>query len=633
MLLPSRHFRRNPRHHISVVTSTHIARRNNRFPHRVLTILYAILAAALISTLRGECTNFACTHYTCISSGASLNPVDPLAVCFAPPFSFVRWACALQYCFGAISTSLSLVPNSISENTGNGCTVPPNVVLTLSGANLPSGTASTGAVLVRFAGGTVQSQAIIVVQGPSSAVAPTKVPMVVLISGSTFLSGSAVKVSGSYPPHSNITIANNAFTSQEHCAPLGVIGYFVTVIAFIDTVPIVLGEGAAISAQYNNISTNSGTLQHSVPFIVTSITFNNGSSASIRGNTVRTHGDKTLIAQNTWTIYFDVYPTPNVNVIGNTGGSRFRFLGGGGAWLFEENMIYISTDVKNHAVLGNSPHINSTSGGSFSISRNYINASPLPDTSEGTNVLISLSSTTNASNFDFLIDGNTFEGYGRQSAMNIPQTILGGHSLLSISGNIFTSNEASVGLRIVINPSTISNNSLLRIDNNTFLSPQGAARAHAITLITPIRLQDTATLSLVGNSVDATVRSNTYKLIAASAANALSVAPTARVYSCGTRYNGEAVRSLLRFRAFAADATFGLIPIEYCPQTSSASVTQSSSVAILSLPYSRTLSVIWNTSTSVVKSLTYTTAGDNVPTSFFVNHAEPFEHRNRITIV
>ena len=589
----TRHFRRNPLPRLSVVgTSTHIARGNNGFPHRVCAILCAIVAAALIGT---------------ISSGTSLNPVDPLAVCFAPPFSFVLWACALPYCSGTIGASQHVAPNVISDNTGNGCTVAANMMLTLSGANLPVGAASAGSVAMRFASGTVQSQGIIVVQGPSSAAAPSKMPMVVLITDTTFLSGAAVKVTGSYPLYSNITIANNTFTSQEHCAPLGVLIYFVTVIAFIDTVPIVLSEGASISAQYNNINTNSGSTMHSIPFVVNSITFAN-SSVIIRGNLVKSHGKAT--GGHTWTIFFDVLPTVYVN--GNTERATFRFLGGG-VWVFEENTINITTANSETTQLANNPRIITPNGGIYNMRGNHVSVSLLPSQSE--NTILTFTSITNTFGFQFRMDDNIFLGHGRHSSVSMPDAVLSRGSLLSITNNIFTSNGASVALRLVINPVTATDDSFVRIGNNTFLSPQGAARAHAITLMNPFRLQDTASLSLSGNSVDAAVRSSTYKLIAASAANALSVSPTARVYVCGTRYNGEAVRSLLRFRVLAADATFGLIPIEYCPQTASASVTQSSSLArsrsyngsaSASVVNSPTIAITTGTSSLAVTRGTYT---------------------------
>ena len=145
------------------------------------------------------------------------------------PFSLdlVRWAWAQSYCTGgSIDSSQAIAPNSISDQWADGCTLTAGVQLTLSGANMPNGESSVGSVAIRFASGTVHSQGIIVVQGPSSAAAQAMVPMVVLISGSTFLSGAAVKVTGSYPPYSNITIAHNTFTSQEHCPLLGVVGYF-----------------------------------------------------------------------------------------------------------------------------------------------------------------------------------------------------------------------------------------------------------------------------------------------------------------------------------------------------------------------------------------------------------------------
>ena len=159
--------------------------------------------------------------------------------------------------------------------------------------------------------------------------------MAVLITGSTFLSGAAVKITGSYPPYSIITIAHNTFASQENCGFLGVIGYFVTVIAFIDTVPIVLGEGAAISVQRNTI-TAAGITMDSIPLMCTSITFSKGSSASIRENTIRVLGNG--VGVGTLAILFDTVSP--FRVIGNTEGATFRFLGG--AWLFEENSIRIT---------------------------------------------------------------------------------------------------------------------------------------------------------------------------------------------------------------------------------------------------------------------------------------------------
>ena len=154
-------------------------------------------------------------------------------------------------------------------------------------------------------------------------------------------------------------------------------------------------------------------------------------------------------------------------------------------------MIYISTNSRNSAQFANGHFITSPGGGIYSISRNYMSAAPSSDTSQGESTLIGFSSITNANvdtNFQFHIDGNTFDGYGRHSAIHAPKAVFGGRSLLSIVNNSFTSNGATVGLRIVINPSTIAGESLLRIDTNTFLSPQGAARAHAITLMDPFCL-------------------------------------------------------------------------------------------------------------------------------------------------
>ena len=277
--------------------------------------------------------------------------------------------------------------------------------LLLSGFKLPNGTASDGLVSMHFASGKIHSQGLIVI------------------------------------PNSNITIANNTFTSQTKCDRLGVDTAFVTVIAFIDTVPIVLGEGATISAQYNDITTNSGTTQHSVPFVANSITFNKGPYASIRGNYVRTHGKAG--GGHTWAILFDA---DSAYVVGNTGGSTFRFLGGGGAWLFEENMIHITTENTFPTMLGNSPYIASPEGGVYNISRNYVKASPLANTSDAENALLDSAIIANAISFRFLLDGNTFDAYGRHSVIIPPAAVLNGESLLSIINNNFTSNALLLSL-------------------------------------------------------------------------------------------------------------------------------------------------------------------------------------------
>ena len=379
---------------------------------------------------------------------------------------------------------------------------------------MPIGTAAAGAVEMRFTGGTVETLGLIVVQGPATAAAPAKVPMRVLISNSAFRDGAAVLVTGSYPPSSNITISFNTFVSQVRCPPLTIVtAAFVTVIAYADTVPIVLGADAEIRTQYNRIDTNSGVIQHSVPFIVSSITFNKGSSARIQGNFVKSHGNAPLPAQNTWVILFDVNPS---YVIGSTEKSTFRFIDGG-AWFFDDNTIHVSNENNHLAYVGNSPFIPDASGGTYSISRNYVVTRPSANTTQGENSVFGFTTGNIVSNFEYRFEGNTIEGYGRHSYTGTLGLVASGRSLVSVTNNTFISNEAAVGLRIGFAPTTVGGNSLLRVDGNAFLSPQGMARVHTILMANAVRLEGTSTLSLIGNSRDARDRTNTYKIFTANA--------------------------------------------------------------------------------------------------------------------
>ena len=488
------------------------------------------------------------------------------------PATVFRPASAQAYCAsGAAFGTLVVAPATVPTlRFGDGCTLSSGEQLTLSGANMPTvGTAAAGAVEMRFSGGTVLSQGHIAVQGPTTAAAPTMVPMRVLITGSQFGDGAAVLVTGSYPPGSNITISFNIFVSQTRCALLSsVISTFVTVIAYAGTIPIVLGAGAEINTQYNSINTTSGTNIHSAPFVVSSITFNTGASASIKGNYIKTHGNNNPTAGNTWTIIFDTGPS---YVFGNTERSTFRYLDGGD-WRFDDNTVHVSNDNAFLALVGNSPYLTAAAGGTYSISRNTVVARPYNVTTLGDNSLFGFSAANNATNFAYRFDGNSIEGYGRNSVMSTLGLVLSGRSLVSVTNNTFISYGAEVGLQIVIGPTKLGGDSVLRIDGNAFTSPQGAARADAIVMTNTIRFDGNSQLSLVGNSCDAKDRTNTYKLFAA-AAGSLSFAPTARAYACGTRYNGAPMRGRLLFNQFAADAAVGAAPIEHCAsRTASATV-------------------------------------------------------------
>ena len=93
-------------------------------------------------------------------------------------------------------------------------------------------------------------------------------------------------------------------------------------------------------------------------------------------------------------IYDDTTSPSDRYVAGNTEQATFCFLGGG-AWLFEENGIYITTENSYATRLGNFPRMTSPNGGIYSISGNYVNVSPLADTSQGENTLFTYNSFHN----------------------------------------------------------------------------------------------------------------------------------------------------------------------------------------------------------------------------------------------
>ena len=522
-------------------------------------------------------------------------------------FGIVRGADA--FCTSSTLDTTIVGPSTApSSNAATGCSLMSGKQLTLSGLNIPelSAAAAGAAVAMSFVGGSVLGQGMIAVRGPAAVDAATKVPMRVLIYNNNFANGAAVLVTGSYPPNSNVTISGNRFVSTQPCALMTVLTQvFVTVIAYIDTVPIVLGAGASIVSQYNTIDTNSGTTIHSIPFVVHSISFNNGSSAGIRGNSIKSHGFAPLPAQNTWVLLFD---TGKSYVMGGTEGTLFRYLTPGAEWAFDDNTIYVTNENPNLAFVGNAPYVNAPSGGAFVIRRNFLEARPLTSGNVN-NWCFSSSSGNTAANFTFRFEGNTVIAYGNNNMIaTMGFTQFSGASLVSFVNNTITSAEATTGVRVQLTATVYKGTSRLIVEGNHLYSSVGATRLPAFMFMADTRFEDSSFVSFVGNSLDANIRTVAAPLLA-SEASSVYMSPAMRIVTCGSRFNGMPVRNRLLFNQIAADATVAAMPMDYCGQTVSESLIPTASVShssTASLTVSESLTTTVSASPSASASATLT---------------------------
>lgn len=321
-------------------------------------------------------------------------------------------------------------PATAGSYEGDGCVLGTASALVFSGRSIPNGD-SASAVAMQFTNGRVVWQGLIAIAGPSSAALAARAPMIVLISGSTFASGAALLVNGSYPPFSNITIVNNTFASDEPCSLLRrVHAQFVTVIAVIDVVPIVLAEGAEISIDSNNVSTESGSVAHSIPFVVTSNTLNHR-------NEVRSHGTY-ISSGNTWGLMF----TNNVYVEGAPSTATLQFIEGSSAWEFHDNWFLITTKSleKTTVVVKDPERVEGLSGGTYSVRGNFFKVVPFHNAT--TPMYRGSDGNPVGADFTYFFDGNTIEahGIGRSSVATI-MFIAGGSARIVIANNTFVGAE------------------------------------------------------------------------------------------------------------------------------------------------------------------------------------------------
>ena len=185
---------------------------------------------------------------------------------------------AATFCVPAvpIDANTTVAPNTAAEQQlGDGCFVSSYARLNLSGAAVPTASVSgiVEGVLISFTNGNVLPQGQIVVTGPSSTVAASLVAMRVLLSGNNFATGSSVLVTGSFPPDSNITLSGNEFISDKRSVlQTLIVTTFLTMIAIVDVVPMVLFARASIAFQYNLVNCTASNL-FPIPFVVDSLTF------------------------------------------------------------------------------------------------------------------------------------------------------------------------------------------------------------------------------------------------------------------------------------------------------------------------------------------------------------------------
>ena len=413
------------------------------------------------------------------------------------------------------------------------------------------------------------------IDAPSAADAPSKVPVRVLISGNSFQDGAAILFTGSLPPNSNVTISFNTFvtsTTNTHMT-YRITSVFVTVIAFADVVPIVLNEGAYLSADYNDIRTDSGTTLHSIPFVVGAMTFNRGSAGRVANNVIRSYGALPTCG-NTWVLLFDV----TQYIVGTTTDALFRYYSGG-SWAFEDNWMDIATQSDNFALVGNSPRIvEALGGGSYTVTGNYIRSTPLTTTEH--NIFWTTDGNV-VTDFTYRFDSNVFEAYGNSHSTYSLSIAMSGSSLLSFSNNSFisagpnTANYAGLGLTYMYGSSRAI------VNGNTFVTKIGATRGrHAFLLWQGMIFADSTILSFVGNSIDAADRTNfAYKLVFVNGI-ATNIAPTARIIVCDLQYYGAPLRQRLELQR-GVDSNFFALPFELCPVTASHTLQPSSSPTLL----------------------------------------------------
>ena len=423
-------------------------------------------------------------------------------------------------------------PATAGSYEGDGCVLGTASALVFSGRSIPNGD-SASAVAMQFTNGRVVWQGLIAIAGPSSAALAARAPMIVLISGSTFASGAALLVNGSFPHFSNITIVNNTFASDEPCSLLRrVHSQFVTVIAVIDVVPIVLAEGAEISFDLNNVSTESGSVAHSIPFVVTSITLSHRARVRWLGNEVSSHGTY-ISSGNTWGLMF----TNNVYIDGAPSTATLQFVEGGSAWEFHDNWFSITTKSleKTTVVVKDPARVEGLSGGTYSIRGNFFRVVPFHNATASMHV--GSNGNPAGADFTYYFEGNTIEvhGIGRNSVATMG-FIAGGSARIVIANNTFVGAEGTAASYLTISTNSLSGAAELLVHTNSFVTIVGSPRVPAsIAFGHTMTMGDASRLSIVGNTVRSPAPDRTHRLVGMSGPASVSGSDVV-VFECGNKY-------------------------------------------------------------------------------------------------
>ena len=490
---------------------------------------------------------------------------------------------AATFCVPAvpIDANTTVAPNTAAEQQlGDGCFVSSYVRLNLSGAVVPTAAVSgiMEGVLISFTNGNVLPQGQIVITGPSSTVAASLVAMRVLLSGNNFATGSSVLVTGSFPPDSSITLSGNEFISDKRSVlQTLIVTTFLTMIAIVDVVPMVLFPRASITFQYNLVNCTASNLLP-IPFVVNSFTFYANTSVRIGDNTIRSHTASG--GANTWCLLFnhelDSY------IIGAPLKSVLDYVEPGGVWAFEDNTIVLTTKSNGFVRVCSAPVVLKTSvGGAFRISRNKVSSTPITNTAV---VSIFGSSVSNdLTNFHFAIEGNRVDLNGFTATVNTIGGVFRGNSVVDVSNNIFTATVPGTSLSFTLTGTTLRDSSRILVGHNAFVTLQGATTAtNAFNVASNFTMADTSSFVISDNSITAPVMPAASQRFFAMAA-APSVGAASHIRVCGTQHYGKRLSSRFDL-APAFNALFLATRIEHCTQTQSEGITVSPTYSISGSP-------------------------------------------------
>jgi hypothetical protein len=145
---------------------------------------------------------------------AMLAMAAATAAAFSTPFTLNN----TEVCYDGVFNHTLLETNTSGwAYNATGCSIAANSFVNISGAMLPILYVGVNPVPVgmMFTGGTVGSGSAMVIQGPLSNKARMVVPWLVDITGNTFERDAQLRVIGSIPINSTITISSNTFDVQQ----------------------------------------------------------------------------------------------------------------------------------------------------------------------------------------------------------------------------------------------------------------------------------------------------------------------------------------------------------------------------------------------------------------------------------